>query len=89
MVNQPNTSLVMKKFPKALVIMIGFILFAAILTYIIPQGEYQRVLNPETNQLVVVNDSYQEIDAPSVSLWDTFMSLPEGFINREDLIAII
>ncbi|WP_026348428.1 YfcC family protein [Eudoraea adriatica] len=79
----------MKKFPNALVIMIGFILFAAILTYIIPQGEYQRVLNPATNQLVVVNDSYQEIDAPSVSLWDTFMSIPEGFINRADLIALI
>ncbi len=79
----------MKKFPNALVIMIGFILFAAILTYIIPQGEYQRVLNAETNQLVVVNDSYQEIDAPSVSVWDTFMSIPEGFINRADLIALI
>ena len=79
----------MKNFPNALVIMIGFILFAAILTYIIPQGEYQRVINPETNQLVVVNDSYQKIDAPSVSLWDTFMSIPEGFINRADLIALI
>ncbi|UCD61079.1 MAG: YfcC family protein [Flavobacteriaceae bacterium] len=79
----------MKNFPNALVIMIGFILFAAILTYIIPQGEYQRVINPETNQLSVVNDSYQEIDAPSVSLWDTFMSIPEGFINRADLIALI
>lgn len=79
----------MKNFPNALVIMIGFILFAAILTYIIPQGEYQRVLNAETNQLVVVNDSYQEIDAPSVSVWDTFMSIPEGFINRADLIALI
>jgi uncharacterized ion transporter superfamily protein YfcC len=79
----------MKNFPNALVIMIGFILFAAILTYIIPQGEYQRVINPETNQLVVVNDSYQQIDAPSVSVWDTFMSIPEGFINRADLIALI
>ncbi|WP_297690636.1 Na+/H+ antiporter NhaC family protein [uncultured Eudoraea sp.] len=79
----------MKNFPNALVIMIGFILFAAILTYIIPQGEYQRVINPETNQLSVVDNSYQQIDAPSVSVWDTFMSIPEGFINRADLIALI
>jgi len=79
----------MKNFPNALVIMIGFILFAAILTYIIPQGEYQRVINPETNQLSVVDNSYQEIDAPSVSVWDTFMSIPEGFIKRADLIALI
>lgn len=79
----------MKNFPNALVIMIGFILFAAILTYIIPQGEYQRVINPETNQLSVVDNSYQQIDAPSVSVWDTFMSIPEGFIKRADLIALI
>jgi uncharacterized ion transporter superfamily protein YfcC len=79
----------MKNFPNALVIMIGFILFAAILTYIIPQGEYQRVINPDTNQISVVNDSYMVINAPSVSVFETFMAIPEGFILRADLIALI
>lgn len=39
----------MKKFPNALVIMIGFIFLSATLTYIIPQGQYERITNPETN----------------------------------------
>lgn len=79
----------MRKFPNALVIMIGFILLSTVLTYIIPQGEYQRMVHPETNQIKVVQGSYRVIDAPSVSISETFMAIPEGFILRADLIALI
>ncbi|MGB5227224.1 YfcC family protein [Eudoraea sp.] len=79
----------MKKFPNALVIMIGFILFSAALTYIVPQGEYERIINPDTNQTKVVPGSFEQIEAPSVSVFDILLSVPEGFIARADLIALI
>ena len=79
----------MKKFPNALVIMIGFILFSAVLTYIVPKGEYERILNPDTAQTNVVPGSYEQIEAPSVSVFDILLSVPEGFIARADLIALI
>ncbi len=79
----------MKKFPNALVIMIGFILFSAVLTYIVPQGEYERFINPDTNQTKVVPGSFEQIEAPSVSVFDILLSIPEGFIARADLIALI
>jgi len=79
----------MKKFPNALVIMIGFILFSAVLTYIVPQGEYERIINPDTNQTKVVPGSFEQIEAPSVSVFDILLSIPEGFIARADLIALI
>lgn len=79
----------MKKFPNALVIMIGFILFSALLTYIVPQGKYERILNPDTNQTKVVPGSYEQIEAPAVSVFDILLSVPEGFIARADLIALI
>ncbi len=79
----------MRKFPNALVIMIGFILFSAILTYIIPPGEYERSTDPETNQISVVPDSYTVIEASPVSIAETFMAIPEGIILRADLIALI
>jgi len=79
----------MKKFPNALVIMIGFILFSAVLTYIVPQGEYERIINPDTNQTKVVPGSFEQIEAPSVSFFDILLSIPEGFIARADLIALI
>ncbi len=79
----------MKKFPNALVIMIGFILFSAVLTYIVPQGEYERIINLDTNQTMVVPGSFEQIEAPSVSVFDILLSIPEGFIARADLIALI
>lgn len=79
----------MKKFPNALVIMIGFILLSAILTYIIPQGQYERITHPETNQVTVVPGSYKLVDAESVSILKTMLSIPEGIVDRADLIALI
>ena len=69
--------------------MIGVILLSTVLTHIIPQGEYEIMVHPETNQINVVQGSYRIIDAPSVSIFETFMAIPEGFILRADLIASI
>jgi uncharacterized ion transporter superfamily protein YfcC len=79
----------MRKFPNALVIMIGFIIFASILTYIIPQGTYERTIDPESGITKVVPNSYQIIEAESVSFFETFIAIPEGIIERADLIALI
>ena len=79
----------MKKFPNALVIMIGFILLSAILTYTIPQGQYERITNLETNQVTVVPGSYKLVNAEPVSILKTMLSIPEGIVERADLIALI
>ena len=79
----------MRKFPNALVIMIGFILFSSILTYIIPQGTYERITNPETNQVKVVEGSYRVIESESISIFDIFMAIPQGIIGRADVITLI
>ncbi len=79
----------MKKFPNALVIMLGVILLAWILTFLIPKGTYQRITNPETEQTVVVGGSYAPAQGESLSWFDLFLSVPEGIISRAGLIALI
>lgn len=79
----------MKKFPNALVIMIAFILLSAISTYIIPKGQYERIFNEETNQITVVQNSYKQVEAEHISFFDIILSIPEGIVNRADLIALI
>ena len=79
----------MKKFPNALVIMIGFIILATILTYIIPQGQYERITDPETNQISVVQGSYKSVVAEPVSIFKMFLSIPEGVVSRSSLITLI
>lgn len=77
------------KFPNTLVIMIGFILFVSLLTFIIPQGKYDRVINPETQTETIVPGSYHTVDAESISILDILKSIPEGLIGRADLAALI
>jgi len=79
----------MPKFPNALVIMIGFILFSSVLTYIIPQGEYERITDQVTNQVTVIPGSYKVIDSEPLSIFKIFMAIPKGIIGRADLVVLI
>ena len=79
----------MRKFPNALVIMIGFIIISSLLTYTIPHGEYERITNKETNQITVVPGSYKVIDDEPLSVFQTVMAIPRGIIERADLIVLI
>ncbi len=78
-----------RKFPNALVILIGFILFSSILTYIIPQGEYDRTTNLETGYETVVPGSYRVVKGEPLSIFRTFMAIPEGLIAGADLVVLI
>jgi len=79
----------MKNFPNAFVIILGVIVFAWILTFIIPQGVYERELNPETGLEEVVNDSYKTIEGENLSAFDLLLAVPKGIIGRADIIVLI
>ncbi len=79
----------MKKFPNAFVILLGVILLAWISTYIIPQGSYERVVDAKTGITRVVNDSYQQINTESPTLFDLMVSIPNGIAGRAELIVLI
>jgi len=79
----------MKNFPNAFVILIGVILFAWILTYIIPQGSYVRIVDEGSGISRVVNNSYEQIDTVSPSFFDLLVSIPKGISERADLIVLI
>ncbi|MBC2839807.1 YfcC family protein [Robiginitalea sp. SC105] len=79
----------MKRFPDTLVIMLGGILLAWALTYIIPQGTFSRITDPETGRSSVVAGSYKQIEADAPGVFDLMLSIPRGIIERADLITLI
>ena len=50
------------KMPHTYVILISIMVLMLVLTHIIPAGEYDRVEDPVSGKMVVVADSYHEID---------------------------
>ena len=79
----------MKNFPNAFVIIIGVVLFAWVLTFIIPQGSYQRITDVDTGITTVVSNSYQEMDGDHLSAFDVMLSIPNGVAGRADAIVLI
>jgi len=69
--------------------MIAFLLFVSLLTYIIPQGQYERNMDTVLNRETVVPNSFHYIASEPPSIFQTFMAVPEGLIRAADLLVLI
>lgn len=67
----------LKKSPHVFILIIVLIFCASLLTYIIPAGSYQRVLDEKKQQTLVVADSYQEIEQSPIGFW----RIPKLFVE--------
>jgi uncharacterized ion transporter superfamily protein YfcC len=76
-------------FPNALTILIAFILVAGLLTYIIPKGEYKRILDPDTKREVVVPGSYKPVDAKNLSPFEILVCIPKGIVKGSEVMILI
>ena len=81
----------MKKIPHTYVIIFAVIVLCAILTYIIPAGEFQRqtitTANGNTSNIIDRN-SFHHIDQ-NPQLWSIFTSFAKGFVAQAEIIIFI
>ena len=80
----------MKRIPHTFTIVFGLIVFAAILTWIVPAGEFLResISVDGTTREVVVNNSFHYIER-SPQTWQIFSALFNGFVDKADIIVFI
>ncbi len=79
-----------RKVPHTLAIIFSLILFCALLTWIVPAGQfdYQTVEVNGVQRSVVVNNSYHRVDS-SPQTWQIFSSVLQGFERQSLIIAFI
>lgn len=80
----------LKKVPHTYVIIFGLIIFCAVLTWIIPGGEFKRetVIVNGIPREVIQNQSFQYIES-DLQTWQIFSSFFDGFVNTANIIAFI
>ncbi|HER08307.1 MAG TPA: YfcC family protein, partial [Bacteroides sp.] len=78
------------KIPHTYVIVFSFIIAAAILTWILPGGEFERktVDIGGTQREVIVQDSFHPAEK-SPQTWQVFSALFDGFADKADIIVFI
>lgn len=76
------------EFPHVFALLFGLIIIAAVLTYFIPAGEYERVVNDEGYTLVV-DGTYQEIESNPTTPFGILEAVHKGMVNGAEIIFFI
>jgi uncharacterized ion transporter superfamily protein YfcC len=78
-----------REFPHVFVILLTIMLIVTVLTYVVPAGKYERVLDEATDKMVIDPDSFRYIDKTPVNLFNMFVSLVEGLIEASNITFLI
>lgn len=77
------------KNPNAYFLIMIIILLATIATWIIPAGQYDRVIDETSGKEVVDPESFRYIEKTPVGIFDTLKAIPEGMILSAGIISFV
>lgn len=80
-----------KKFtmPHSYVTIAVIIFFCAVLTWLIPAGSFDRVMDEELGREVVVPGSFHFLEDSPATLWGFFQSFYRGMLDASDIIFFV
>lgn len=81
--------LVRVKMPHTYVILTIILLTVVALTYLIPAGEYDRILDPVSNKMVVIADSFHFVEGVRPGFFDIFLALQRGYVSAANILFLI
>lgn len=77
------------KMPDTAAFFMIMILFTTILTLLIPSGTFDRVLDEATGRTLVVDGTFQYVDADHITIAQVLTSVFRGLIDGADIVAFI
>ena len=78
-----------KELPHIFVILFCVIVVATIATYIIPAGQYQRVMDESIKRMVIDPSSFKYIPSTPVGIFDMFVAIELGLIDAASITFLI
>lgn len=77
------------RLPHPVILLGGAVLVAALLTWLLPAGEYDRRNDPGTGRRVVVAGTYHPVAPAPVGPFAAAVAVPRGFAEAADVIAVV
>jgi len=77
------------RIPDTYVLVTIFIVIAAVMTFLVPAGEYSMVENPQTGLMVADPTSFHRIEQNPVSLENVLLAIPIGMNNSASIINML
>ncbi len=77
------------RFPDPLTLLVACVLFAAVLTWVLPAGRYQRREDPATGRTLVVAGTYAPADPSPVGPFQALVGIPKGMADAASVIFYV
>lgn len=77
------------RLPHPLVILLGGVAVAALLTWILPAGAYERIADEATGRALVVPGTYATVEATPVGVWQAVVAVARGIVAGADVILTV
>ena len=74
--------------PHIFIILYAIILVIAALSYILPAGEYTRILDPNTGREIIDPNSYHVIESTPTTVLQLFQAFPSGFVEAGWVVVL-
>ncbi len=75
--------------PHPLVLLTGCVLLAALASYVVPAGQFERIEDEATGRTVLVAGTYQAVERAPVSLFAAMVALPRGMEAAAEVIFLV
>jgi uncharacterized ion transporter superfamily protein YfcC len=79
----------LSRFPHPLTLLTGCILVAAIASYLLPAGQYDRREDPATGRQVVVAGTYHHVERRPVGPFEALVDIPKGLSDAASVIFLV
>ncbi len=77
------------RFPNPIILLTGCVLLAALATWWLPPGEYDRRVDEATGREVVVAGTFHPVEPAPVGFFDAMVALPRGMIDAAEIVFLI
>lgn len=77
------------RLPHPLVLLLGGVAVAAVLTWVLPAGEFSRRDDEATGRRVVVPGTYHVVPASPVGPFAALVAVPRGFVDAAEVVAVV
>ena len=69
------------KMPHIYIIIVSIMLLAAVATYLVPAGVFDRVVDEVTGRELIVKDTFHTVDRNPTSVLGFFIAMPKGIVD--------
>jgi uncharacterized ion transporter superfamily protein YfcC len=77
------------RLPHPLILLLGCLLAAALLSHVLPAGRYERREDPVTGRSIVIPGTYHNVAPQPLGVFQALVAVPKGLVDAASIVVLV